>query len=120
MLMLLVILALGWLVCLVKPLESRRLLMGSVVTAVLQVIPVLHFAIGLVVILVMEFAGLVDGSGDGPAFSDQHAFGAILTTLLVGAALLGVSYLFGVALQTQLPSRWFVPPGATEEDELLL
>ncbi len=91
----------GIVLCIRLPSIARPLIVGSAVTAVSQVVPILHVSAGLFGVEVARSLGMaIDQQDDGLVrFSLPDFFGVILVTLIVALAVGLVAFAFGLVGQ---------------------
>jgi hypothetical protein len=107
----------GWAVCYARPSVARRLILGSTLTALSQLFPILQIVAGCIAVAVADsFALLGHGGHGGPAqFSEPGGF---IVTLLVGCILLTFAGTTGWVLGLLLPKRWLSPNKPRRESKV--
>ncbi|MEX1222975.1 MAG: hypothetical protein WEA31_00360 [Pirellulales bacterium] len=98
-------LVLGWSLCLLHAPFARRLIVGSVLTALSQVFPIIHLIAGMFAIDIATALGLHLGQ-DHPVGNVTSEFGGFFVTLLVGGILIACAVVAGLVAGVVLPSRW--------------
>ncbi|TWT73472.1 hypothetical protein Pla123a_38080 [Posidoniimonas polymericola] len=107
-----VVLAGGWWLAPRHAWVGRRLIVGAVITALSQVIPILHIYIGMASIAIVTSVGSLvageplDAPLSGPLRSETAGFAV---TVLVGGSLIVCSLVFGLVLGLLLPRKWMMP-----------
>jgi hypothetical protein len=94
----LLLLLLGWALFYVWPAFATRMSVGAILTAILQVFPIVHFIFGLIAFgITVELGQAIDISDDsGPGITTE--LGGFLITSLMGLMLLLLSLGFGVLI----------------------
>ena len=120
----LVLLVGGWVLCAWSGSTARKLILGSALVALTQVLPLLQIIAGSVSISIAQSFQLVEGGGGDPDLDEQFMpqitseLGGFVVTMLVGAILLTCASLIGLALGLALPARWFKPHSQADEQSM--
>lgn len=101
-----VLLALGWWVCLVKNALARRLIVGSLLTALSQFVPVLQIGAGVAAVALASQLELADiGFANAENVTE---LGGFVITFVVGGILIACAGIAGLIAGLVLPQRWMV------------
>jgi hypothetical protein len=101
----LVLLAAGLVICAVRPGLARIFIGGSVVTAVLQFVPIVQMTVGMIAITLLEDAGLMSRENDWSPPAIESDLGGFVLTTMVGAGLLAAALQLGLLVDWWLPKR---------------
>jgi hypothetical protein len=100
-------LAVGWMLCYIRPAIARRLIAGSTLFAFSQLFPIVQIISGMAAVQVVVLLGLGDPRGDMGIPSIPTFLGGCLATAMVGGFLLGSAGVLGFIVSFLLPKRWF-------------
>lgn len=106
----------GWVLCWLRPVWVRTVMVGAVVTGLSQIFPILQMIAGIIAIAVAALLGLGvadDGPAEMPAITSE--LGAFVIGIQVGLLLLIVATGIGLFLRLLLPKEWFTLEDAATE-----
>lgn len=86
----------GWYVCYASPAVARRLLVGSSITAITQLFPVIQLIAGILALGAVSTLGLSVDDGDLGIGQISNDAGAFLATMITGSIIAAVAMLFGL------------------------
>ncbi|MBW3600364.1 MAG: hypothetical protein KY475_24250 [Planctomycetes bacterium] len=101
-------LASGWVLCYVRPAITRRLILGALVFAPSQFIPVVQIVAGIIAFIIAGALGLTGPDNDEPT----GEFGGFVITFIVGGILLMFAGVIGWIVGLILPQSWQSRNGA--------
>jgi len=103
----LVILICGWCFCCAFPVQGRKLVAGSVLTALSQLLPILQLIAGIIGLAIASSLGLFVGGNDGQTDHFVSEFGGFVATMSTGTILVVGAFMVGWLAAFVLPKHWF-------------
>ncbi len=94
----LLLLVLGWIYCGRKSFLGRRLVLGSIFTALSQAFPILHLILGMIAFGIMRSLGGAHPGDDIQREEITGEFSAFVMTLMVAVPLLVLAQCIGLAI----------------------
>jgi hypothetical protein len=110
-----VVLVGGWLFCYAFPVQGRKLIAGSVLTALSQLLPIAQLVAGILGLAVASGLGLFVAGNDGQPDRFVSEFGSFVATMATGTILVAGAFVLGWIAAFVLPKHWFdaSPVGTT-------
>ena len=103
-----VLLVCSWSLCYLVPYVARRLIFGSIFTALTQLFPVVQIYAGVIAISLAKKIGMMNYDDDMQLGSTLSETGGFVVTTIVGGIILGFAFVSGALLTFILPARWFL------------
>lgn len=97
----------GWLFCYAFPVLGRKLIAGSILTALSQVLPIAQFAAGIAGLAIASGLGLFVSGKDYEADHFINEFGSFVATMTTGTILVVGALMLGWLVAFLLPKHWF-------------
>jgi len=101
------VLGIGTLFCIQYPLLMLFTIRGAVLVGLTQVIPVLHFIVGILSAAFLTACGVIPADHSQPRLAEGFVGGFLLTTVM-GAQLLAVSLGIGLLMLLVTPDSWWL------------
>lgn len=101
------VLGIGTLFCIQYPLLMLFTIRGAVLVGLTQVIPVLHFIVGIFSAAFLTACGMIPADQAPPRLAEGFVGGFLLTTVM-GAQLLILSLVIGLLMRLVTPDSWWL------------